>query len=406
MHILYLHQYFATRQGNTGTRSYEFARRWVAAGHRVTVLTSLAQLTEGDVRVRPWRLVTRFDVDGIHVVALHVKYRQRMGFLRRVWAFLCFTVMATWFVVRRPGVDVVYATSTPLTVGIPPLVARFLRGRRYIFEVRDPWPAVPVALGLIRSPVAITVLRRLERAIYRWAEAIVTLSPGMASVVRAAAPPAQRIETIPNCADTELFHPGVDGAQTRRRYGWNGRIVCIHAGAMGRVNGLDVIVRAAEHFREDPELLFVLLGEGREKEPLLRQREHLGLTNLEILGAVTKRDLPAVLAAADVGLMTITNVPVLEHNSANKLFDYLSAGKPVVLNYGGWQREVLEEAGAGLGSRMGDERNFFANIAALKADPARRESMGRAARQLATVTYDRDRLAARTLEIIVDCVKR
>ena len=406
MHILYLHQYFATRKGSTGTRSYEFARRWVAAGHRVTVLTSLAQLTESDVRVRPWRLVTRFEVDGIDVVALHVKYRQRMGFLRRVWAFFCFTALATWFVVCRRGVDVVYATSTPLTVGIPPLVARFLRGRRYVFEVRDAWPAVPVALGLIRSTITIAALRRLERAIYRRAEAIVTLSPGMASVVRAAAPSAQRIETIPNCADTELFHPDVDGTPTRRRYGWNGRIVCIHAGAMGRVNGLDAVVRAADHFRDDAELLFVLLGEGSEKEWLRRQCERLGLANLDILDAVTKRDLPAVLAAADVGLMTIVDVPLLEHNSANKLFDYLSMGKPVVLNYGGWQRDVLEGAGAGLGSTMGDERNFFENIASLKADPARRESMGQAARRLATDTYDRDRLAARALEIIIDCVKR
>ncbi len=187
--------------------------------------------------------------------------------------------------------------------------------------------------------------------------------------------------------------------------GWDGRFVCLHAGAMGRVNGLDCVVRAADHFRKDPDFLFVLLGEGSEKEALTAQRDRLGLQNLQIVEGIPKHDMPPVLAAADLGLLTVTDVPVLEHNSANKLFDYLSAGKPVVLSYGGWQREVLESAGAGLGCAMGDEAAFFANLAALYADEARRTEMGRNARRLALECYNRDLLAAQALKVIIEAAQ-
>ncbi|MFQ5495869.1 MAG: glycosyltransferase family 4 protein, partial [Phycisphaerae bacterium] len=401
MHILYLHQYFATPHGRTGTRSYEFARRWVVAGHRVTMLTSLAQLTEADLpdaatrdKQRP---VTRLVIDGIDVVALQVPYHQTMGGVRRVWSFVRFMLACTWRVLCMRSVDVVYATSTPLTIGIPPLLARWLRGRRYVFEVRDVWPAVPAALGVIRSRPVLWAARRLERAIYRGADAIVTLSDGMAELVRGVAGGGKRIVTVPNCADTELFRPDIDGTDERRRRGWDGKFVCLHAGAMGRVNGLDSIVRAAEQFRDDPAFLFGLIGEGRERSRLEARRDRLGLGNLRILDGVAKRTLPAVLAAADVCLMTITPVEILEHNSANKLFDYLSAGRPVVLNYGGWQRRVLESAGAGVGCTLGDDQAFFDHLQQLKDDPSRRQAMGRAARTLAVEKYNRDDLAAAAL---------
>ena len=401
MHILYLHQYFATPSGRTGTRSYEFARRWVAAGHRVTVVTSVAQLVEKDFPSSRGRIVTRFTVDGVKVIALNVPYSQTMGFISRGLSFLAFMLLSSWFVTFEKGVDVVYATSTPLTVGVPAILARWLRGRRYVFEVRDLWPAVPIAMGVMRSRVLAGLLRFVERTIYRWSDAVVALSPGMVDQVRSAAPRNMRIEMVPNCADTDLFHPGSDCGGVREKRGWQGRFVCLHAGAMGRVNGLDSVVRAAEHFRDDPTFLFVLLGEGKEKESLKLMRDRLGLDNLQIVDGVPKHELPAILAASDLCLMTVAPVPILEHNSANKFFDYLSAGKPVVLNYGGWQRDVRESAEAGGGCAMGADQAFLANLASLDADQARRTAMGNNARKLAVERFNRDLLAAKALSVIV-----
>ncbi len=400
MHVLYIHQYFATPHGSTGTRSYEFARRWVSAGHRVTMLTTTAQLTDRDLAEARGRRVRRFAVDGIEVVALDIPYRQQMGTIARLWAFGRFMASASWRTLTARGVDAVYASSTPLTVAVPALCAWWLRRRPYLFEVRDLWPAVPVGLGVLRNRVLIGLARLLERGAYRGARAVVTLSPSATDIVRRDTPHEKPVIEVPNAADTENFSPEVDGSDMRRRMEWGSAIVFVHPGAMGRVNGLDAVVRAAIRFRDDPRLLFALVGEGREKPRLIEMAAREGLTNLRIHAGVPKHEMPALLAAADVGLMTVMPAPVLEHNSANKFFDYLAAGRPVVLNYGGWMREAVEEAEAGIGCTMGDEEAFFQAIARLARDDALRRSMGQAARRLALGRFNRDDLAARALDVV------
>lgn len=405
MHILYIHQYFATPKGHTGTRSYEFARRWVAAGHCVTMLTSVAQLTQEDLAQASGRLIRRFRIDGIEVVALNVPYQQRMGVVRRTWAFLLFMVLAGWMVLRIKGVDVVYATSTPLTIGISALVGRYLCGRRYVFEVRDVWPAVPIAMGLIRNRLLISVLEWFERLVYRKAESVVALSPGMEARVRKVSPRGKEVVIVPNCCDTERFRPDVDGAKVRRARGWQDRFVCIHVGAIGPTNGLMAVVRAAERFENDPDYLFVLVGDGSERPRLSAEIERLGLSNIQVLGNIPKQKLPELFAAADVSLVVFANVPILEDNSANKFFDSLSAGKPVLLNYSGWQRDVIESAGAGFGCKQGNDAEFHEKLQRLREAPELRRAMGERARRLALDRFNRDDLATHVLETIAGVVR-
>jgi glycosyltransferase involved in cell wall biosynthesis len=405
MHILYIHQYFATPRGHTGTRSYEFARRWVAAGHCVTMLTSVAQLTQEDLAQASGRLIRRFRIDGIEVVALNVPYQQRMGVVRRTWAFLLFMVLAGWMVLRIKGIDVVYATSTPLTIGIPALVGRYLCGRRYVFEVRDVWPAVPIAMGLIRNRLLISVLEWFERLVYRKAESVVALSPGMEACIRKCSLWGKEVVVVPNCCDTETFRPDVDGAKVRRDRGWQDRFVCIHVGAIGPTNGLMAVVRAAERFKDDPDYLFALVGDGSERPRLSAEIERLGLSNIQILGNIPKQELPGLFAAADVSLVIFANVPILEDNSANKFFDSLSAGKPVLLNYSGWQRDVIESAGAGFGCKQGNDAEFHENLQRLREAPELRRAMGERARQLALDRFSRDDLATQVLQTIAGVVR-
>ncbi|GJM26711.1 MAG: glycosyltransferase WbuB [Phycisphaerae bacterium] len=398
MHILYIHQYFATPNGNTGTRSYEFAKRWVQAGHKVTMLTSLAQLTPDDLSEVRIKRINRFDVDGISVIALNVPYTQLMGVVRRLWAFLMFMMLASWCALRCRRINVMFVTSTPLTVGVPALVVHWLRRIPFVFEVRDVWPAVPIALGYIKNRFSIWLLKRFERMIYRNASAIIALSPGAADLIRKDMPRNKTVEVIPNCADLEFFSPENDGAVIRRDRGWDGSFVCIHTGTMGAVNGLDIIVRAAQRFQAHPKLRFVLVGEGRVKDHLRQEQQRFDLGNLEVLDGVPKRELSGILAAGDLGLMTVAPIPVLEQNSANKFFDYLSAGKPILLNYGGWQRELLEQVDAGRGCTMGDENAFFDRIGELEADSNACQRMGRNARLTAEQQFSRDRLANEALE--------
>ncbi|GIK17238.1 MAG: glycosyltransferase WbuB [Planctomycetota bacterium] len=418
MHILYLHQYFATPRGSTGTRSYEFARRWVRAGHQVTVLTSQAQLTPDDVALVPSTgagpervascdapAVLKFEIDGVNVIALRVPYHQKMGRAARSLAFLRFMISATRRAVTHPGVDVIYASSTPLTIAVPALAARRLRGRPFVFEVRDLWPDLPIAFGALRSGFLRRAARSLERRAYARARAIVALSPGAAEVIRSRSPKDRRIEVIPNCADVDVFTPEADGGEVRRKHGWDDKFVLLHAGALGPANGLDVVVRTADGLRADASVHFVLLGEGSERMRLEAEVRRRGLTNVEFISGVAKAAVPAYFAAADVALVTVAPLPIMQHNSANKFFDALSAGRPVLLNYSGWQRELLESAGAGAGCDLGDEEAFAARIRAMKSDRAHLSEMGRRARQLAIERFERDRLAEQALRVVEEAVR-
>ncbi len=415
MHILYIHQYFATPQGGTGTRSYEFARRWVRAGHRVTMLTSQAQLTVEEMGLTrgagqtelgrtaiemPSPRVVRMNMDGIDVLALRVPYHQTMSASARVRAFVRFMMSCIRHVLTLPGVDVVFASSTPMTVGVPALAGWWLRRRPFVFEARDLWPDGAIAFGAVRSKWLAAFLHWLERRIYAGARAVVALAPGPAEEIARRSPAGRRVEVVPNCADTDLFSPEVNGTEIRRTMGWSKRFVCLHAGALGRTNGLDLLIRTADRMREDPRLLIVLLGEGSERARLEAEVRRRGLSNVQFVDRRPKRDMPAIFAAADLCLVTVTPLPIMEHNSANKLFDALAAGKPVLINYGGWQRETLERAGAGIGCTQGDEDGFAARLRELMDDPARLAEMGRAARRLAETEFNRDMLSARVLNLL------
>ncbi|MCK4752015.1 MAG: glycosyltransferase family 4 protein [Planctomycetes bacterium] len=397
MNILYIHQHFAVPGGSTGTRSYEFARRWVNAGHKVTVVTGRYDV--GGLEVGKG-LIHRQTIDGINVVIVGTKYGNKQSFLRRIISFLCFMVLSVWVGLKTKNVDVIYATSTPLTVGIPAMALKFLKRVPFVFEVRDQWPEILIELGIIKNKLLINILLWLERKIYKSAVAIVALSPGMASGVRTVLKEDKKIVIVPNSSDTLLFKPGVDGSQIRREYGWKGKFVILHFGAMGRANGLDFLIDAAEKLKEKHEIRFVLVGDGSEKSRLISKVKEKNLTNIEILDSRPKSDLPKLVAACDISTVIFADFPILEHNSANKFFDSLSAGKPVLLNYSGWQREILEDNFAGFGCDLYNLDEFVEKVLYLSSHPQEVKQMGLNARKLAIERFDRDRLAQKALDVI------
>lgn len=400
MHILYIHQYFATPNGHTGTRSYEFARRWVRAGHRVTMLTSTAQLVFEDVPGGRLDRRCSFDLEGIRVIGLPVRYSQTMGRFGRIMAFVRFMLASLRAAMGIKDVDIVFATSTPLTVGVPALMRRWLKGTPYVFEVRDLWPAIPHELGYLPGGPVLWLLKAFERRVYRGSAGVVALSPGMRDGVVASAGERVPVIVVPNCCDTDRFRPDIDGSAIRREFGWGDRFVCIHVGAIGMANGLDFVLDVADHVRDDPDYLFVLIGEGRERPRLEAMIAERGLNNVVFTGPMPKARLPEVWAAADVALVIFAPFPILEHNSANKLFDSLSAGRAVLLNYSGWQREQLEAVEAGMGCAQGDVAGFVANLYRLKGDASLRQRMGGNARQLAEKRFNRDAAAGAILDFL------
>lgn len=392
--ILIFYQYYCTPKGAWGTRYYEFARRWAAAGHDVTIVTSIYDKSD----LVPTGFVSRFTIEGAKIIALDLRLSNKHGVLRRIWTFLLYSLLSCWYAIRLPA-DVVVASSGPITVGVPGLLARWLRGRRLIFEVRDLWPEGAVQLGLLRSRIAIALARAFERLCYRNADVVVALSPGMAEGVTKVAP-GTRVEVIPNSADLDVFSPShpvppAIGAVA------NGTFVVLYAGTLGRANSSGEIVElAAELKRRDASRVrIVVVGDGYERAAMERDARERGLTNLMFAGLKSKLEVAGWHAAAALTLCAFKPFPVLATCSPNKLFDSLAAGRPVLNNTDGWIQDLLERAGAGETFRSGDVAGAASQIIELENDPARREAMGRKARELAEREFSRDVLALRFAEL-------
>jgi glycosyltransferase involved in cell wall biosynthesis len=403
MHILYIHQYFTTPKGTSGTRSYEFARRWVKAGHKVTVITGHYDI--GGLELEKG-LLQKQTIEGINVVVVGTKYSNKQSYIRRIISFLSFCFFSIYAGLRVKDVDVIYATSTPLTVGIPAIVLKWLKRVPFVFEVRDQWPESVIEVGILHNKLLIKILLWLEKIIYKNASAIVAVSEGMAESIQNIVKDKKPVYVIPNGADLELFTPEVDGREIRKEKGWGDKLVFLHAGAMGKITGLEFIIDVADKLRGYQDILFVLIGEGFRKGTLQDKVKELGLKNVEILPSVAKQQLPPIMAAADVIMVVIGNFPIIErHASLNKFYDGLSAGKPVLLNYSGWQREILEENEAGFGCELCNLDEFIEKVIYFSEHRKQLLEMGRNARQVAEQMFSRDKLAAQTLSVLEVTVK-
>ena len=410
MTIVYLHQYFVAPKSSgalaTGTRSYEFARRFVAAGHQVhmvcadwVVPTSSAPVPKATTGADGWRHTV---VDGIQVHALPLGYSNKMAFTDRVKTFLRFA----WMARRQAGAlggDVVFATSTPLTIAIPGMHAARVNRLPLVFEVRDLWPEAPRQMGVLTNPVLFRLAKELERLVYRRAHTIVALSPGMRDGVVAEGVAPERVVMIPNSCDLDMFRPDIDGAPARARLGLGDRMTFLYFGTMGPANGLDFVLDAAAELkrRGEARAVFVLHGDGKMRPALEARRAREGLDNVVFSAPLADKSRVAeIVAAADVGMTIYKNLPVLYTCSPNKMFDTMAAGRAILTNMPGWLTDTVERNGCGVGVRPDDPRDFADHVQRLLSDRTAVTEMGRRARALAEREFARDVLARRLLSVL------
>lgn len=395
MRIIYLHQFFNTPEMSGSTRSFEFGRRLVAAGHSVDVITSYQDPTAR----RGWYTTNE---SGINVHWLPVRYSNRMNYLSRVFAFFRFAIRSAIRARHVPG-DVVFATSTPLTIAIPGVYAARRRGIPMVFEVRDLWPDVPIAIGALKNPVLRFAVKALERFSYANSAAVIALSPGMAQGILRTGYPPDKVSIVPNAADLELFQCNPEhGRAFRERMGIDDRKILVgYLGTLGRLNGVSYLVRVAAALKGDQRFVFITVGDGLETEQVaaLARAEGVLDRNFLMLPKVAKLEVPALFSAVDVATCLFLPIPEMEANSANKFFDALAAGCCVAINYGGWHAQLLREARAGI--RLdADPQRAAAELRALADEPGRIKSAGVNARKLAEEKFSRDELAAKIHEVL------
>lgn len=399
MRIVYLHQHFNTPTLHGDTRSYELARRLVTQGHEVHMVTSDPR-TDGGAG-RGWR---ESNESGIQVHWLPVPSSGAMPYPDRFRAFGHFALNATRRAAQLPA-DVFFATSTPLTIAVPGIAASRWNKRPMVFEVRDLWPAFPIAVGALKSRSAILAAQLMEKVAYAGAEHIVALSPGMKAGVQAAGVAPEKITIIPTLCDPERFQvPASAGAELRQRYAWLGsRPMVLYAGTLGLVNGVDYLVRVAAEMREwAPEVRFVIMGRGREEASLHTLAEALGVKdqNLFFLPSMPKEQAPALLSAASLAMSLFTDVPGIQDTSAHKFFDVLAAGRPLALNYGGWQAELMDREPFGLRLPPKDIPAAARMLARRLRDPKWLAEAGALASRLGRERYSADTAAQRLAEVL------
>ncbi|MEM0811176.1 glycosyltransferase family 4 protein [Corynebacterium amycolatum] len=388
MRITYIHQHFVLPGEPGGSRPYEFARRMAAAGHEVTMICGRDEAMDKTV-------------DGIHVRRLAIPYRNEMSKRERIVSFFNFLVRASAVAARVPA-DVIYASSTPLTVAVPGIVAKFTQRAPLVAEIRDLWPEVPIKLGYLNNPVAIFLAKQLEKAFYAASSEVVALSPSMADGVKEVAP-KKRVTVIPNASDFERFDvPAEQRAAFRKDQGWGDDVVAVYAGGFGMSYQLEWLVDMAAQLRRDgvENVRFVLLGQGSDSDALYQRAENAGLdADAMFLGRQPKEDVAKYVSAADIALSPLRDDPCLEGNSLNKVFDAMAASRPVVFNHGGWLEEAATEHDAGwrLSRDIPAAAKRFAEII---SDRDEMRAAGQRNRELGEKRFARDSLYSQLIEVL------
>ncbi len=373
-----LHQHFKTPQGGGAIRSYYLVRALADAGHRVVVITSHNRKNREVV-----------DMEGIEVHYLPIPYENRMKFYSRGWAFIRYVVGACREAPGFRDFDICYAISVPLTVGI---VARWLRIRYnvpFIFEVGDLWPDAPIQMDFVQNHFFQRALYAIEKGIYQKADAVVALSLAIQSAIQAKVP-GKKTHLLPNMADCEFFVPEEKQPLLEMKFGVQGKFVVSYIGALGVANGLEYFLECANTARKAAlPVHFILCGDGAMREGLLAGITRLKLSNVSFLNFTNRDGVKEIMNVTDAVFICYKNVPILETGSPNKFFDGLAAGKLIVINFGGWIRQEIEEAGCGVWVDPLQPTDFANKITPFVDDQPSLKRYQAASRKLAEKKYSR-----------------
>jgi glycosyltransferase involved in cell wall biosynthesis len=376
MHILLIHQAFAALDEAGGTRHHEFARELVRRGHQVTIIASAVSYLSGVSAHQhiPW-LEKQVDEVGVTILRVYAYPALHRSFFHRVLGFFSFMVSSFLAGIQVRKVDLVWGTSPPIFQGFTAWVLARLKGVPFLFEVRDLWPAFAIAVGVLKQPLLIRMSLWLESFLYRHADKVMVNSPGYIEHVRMKG--AKNIVLVPNGADPNMFDPEGTGEDFRNRYGLKNQFIALYAGAHGLSNDLGVVLDAAGYLQDVPDLKVVFLGDGKEKQHLKSQAETMHLTNVLFIDSLPKKEMTDALAAANACIAILKPLELYKTTYPNKVFDYMAAGRPVILAIDGVIRQVIDNAQAGLFVQPGSAKQMAEAISHLYGNPSEAAQMGR-----------------------------
>jgi glycosyltransferase involved in cell wall biosynthesis len=406
MNILFLTDNFPPETNAPATRTHEHARNWVAAGHRVTVLTNVPNFPAGRVfpgyRNKLWQ---REAMDGIRVVRIWTYVTANEGFFRRSLDYFSFGVTGVIGGLFLPTPDVIVATSPQIFTALGGCILAWIKRRPFVFELRDLWPDSIVAVGAMREGPLLRMLRRLEYWLYHRAAKIVSVTNAFKRILVANGIPQGKIAVIRNGVDLEAFVPGPKPVELARRLGLEGKFVAAYVGTIGMAHGLDTLLSAAERLKDHKDLAFVLVGTGAERTRLEEAAKRRGLDNVIFVGTVDKEEVKQYWRLCDVALVLLKHVSLFHHVIPSKIFEAMGTGRPIILGVRGESQELLQRAGAGIVIPPEDSQALAEGIARLMDSSTLRRDMGAAGRRFVETEFDRRGLALEMLNVLEEVVE-
>ena len=400
MRIILIHQAFNVPDQPGGSRHYELARYCVSEGHEFTIVASDLNYATGKHITRDGERVEKETLDGIRIVRARTYPAIHRSYAWRVIAFLGFmrtSFMAAW---RVGPVDVVMGTSPPIFQGASTWLLAFLRRRPYLLEIRDLCVDGVIQQGILKNPILIAMTRCLERFLLKRATHLLVNSPAFADRLMERGIPPAKMTIIPNGVDPDTFDPEIKGEDVREELGLDGKFVVMYTGALGHANDIPTILRAADRLRDRADIQFVLVGDGKERSKLEAQAEEMDLPNVTFAGSRPKLEMKRYLGAADAGIAALQDIEIFRTVYPNKVFDYMAAGRPIVLGIEGAIREVVEAGECGICVAHGDDEAIAAAVVQLSENRELAAAMGRAGREHVVEHFNRHKHAVEFVELL------
>ncbi len=405
MHILLIHQAFAALDEAGGTRHYELSQYLASKGHMVTIIASpVSYITGKSKNNRIKWLEKSYPETGITILRTYTYPALHRSFVHRIISFFSFMISSFLVGLNVRHIDLVWGTSPPIFQGFSAWLISALKRRPFLFEVRDLWPAFAIGVGVLKNPILIKASLWLEEFLYQKADRTIVNSPGYIQHVTEKG--AKNVELIPNGADLDMFQYSDPNEALIRTYDLDGKFIVLYAGAHGLSNDLDVVLNAANLLQQINEIVFLFVGDGKEKEHLQQRVISMQLGNVLFVPAVSKMEMPGVLQAANVCIAILKPLDLYKTTYPNKVFDYMAASRPIVLAIDGEIRKVVEDAGAGIFVSPGNHHEMAEAIMVLFNDRELCLRMGYSGRQYIETYFDRRKLAEQLVSLIEKMVNK
>lgn len=403
-HILLIHQAFAMLNEPGGTRHYEMAHSFLQHGHRVTVITSPVSYLTGKTNQRKVRWLIKEEPEpGLCILRAYTYPALHRSFFHRLLSFISFMFSSFFIGLGVKNVDVIWGTSPPIFQGWTAwLLAKFKRVK-FLFEIRDLWPAFAIAMKVLKNPFLIFLSNWLEKFLYRHADLLVVNSPGFINHIKERG--GKNISLVTNGVDPTMFDPEDKGTKFRQEQGLQDACIMLYAGAHGVSNDLEVILKAAALTELNPQIVYVLVGDGKEKINLMNAAREMRLNNIYFIPPVPKDEMSGVMAAADACIAILKPVEMYKTTYPNKVFDYMAAGKPVLCAIDGVIREVVETAKAGVFVPPGDPQALAKAVVYISNHAAEARQMGLNGRAYVSEHFNRAKNAVEMENLLLSLVK-